>query len=274
MNREPIRCFEGDAKPHEAFWKFRDAVDGQETELELYGYISEYSWFEDDVTPKKFKDDLNRYGKGGPITIRMNSYGGEVIAASLMSTIIKDYPGKVTVQIDGVAASAATLVAIAGDVVRMQETAYFMIHDPSVIFMMAQLNIEDLTRLASSLAAVKEGAVNAYETRTGLSRARLSKLMTEETWMDAQKAVDLGFVDEIIRTGKPIPVDLGSKAAVVNALRNFNNVPPGILQALNSINVPPEAVSSEPLLTEDMQREAQSLRDRVKSILRKEKPNA
>jgi len=229
MPKEPIRCFEGNTKPHEPFWIFRDAVENNEPELELYGYISEYSWFDDDITPKRFKDDLMKYGKGGPVTIRMNSYGGDVIAASLMSTIIKDYPGRITVQIDGVAASAATVVAVAGDVIRMQETAYFMIHDPLMIFFLAALNLEDMTRMADGLKAIKEGIVNAYETRTGLSRARLSKLMTDETWMDAQKAIDLGFVDEVITGEKKQPIQLPENAAVVNALRNFVNVPAALL---------------------------------------------
>lgn len=225
---EPIRCFEGNAKPHEPFWVWNAATD-EEPEMELYGYISEYSWWDDDVTPKKFKDDLEKFGRGGPITIRMNSYGGDVIAASVMSAILREYSGRVTVQIDGIAASAATVVAVAGNVVKMQDTAYFMIHDPMAVFFLAALNIEELTRMVDSLKAVKEGIINAYETRTGLSRTRLAKLMTEETWMDAQKAVDLGFVDEIIRAEKPIPVDLGEKAAVVNALRNFVNVPAALL---------------------------------------------
>ena len=256
MPKEPIRCFEGTAKPHEPFWTFRDAIEDGEPELELYGYISEYSWFEDDITPKKFKDDLSRYGKGGPITIRMNSYGGDVIAASLMSTIIKDYPGRVTVQIDGVAASAATVVAVAGDTIRMQETAYFMIHDPLMIFFLAALNIEDMSRMADSLKAIKEGIINAYETRTGLSRARLSKLMTEETWMDAQKAVDLGFVDEVIQ-GEMKTFSLPENAAVVNVLRNFVNVPAALLA--------PATAPEEPVINPA----AEHLRAEVK-ILRKE----
>lgn len=270
MNREPIRCFEGNAKPHEPFWTFRDAVEGGEPELELYGYISEYSWWEDDITPKMFKDDLYKFGAGGPITIRMNSYGGDVVAASLMNTIIRDYPGHVTVQIDGVAASAATVVAIAGDTVRIQDTAYFMIHDPSVIFFLAQLNIEELTRMADSLQAVKEGIINAYETKTGLSRPRLSKMMTDTTWMDATKAQDLGFVDEILRDQKPIPIDLGQNAAVVNVLSNYANVPPALMQALQLVNAPAAEEPSEPLLTDDMKREAQTLRDKVSTILGKE----
>jgi ATP-dependent Clp protease protease subunit len=168
------------------------------------------------------------------------------------------------------AASAATVVALAGDVVRIQDTAYFMIHDPLVGFFFAVLNIEELNRLADSLQAVKEGIMNAYEWKTGLSRPRLSKMMTDETWMDAQKALDLGFVDEILSQGTKIPVNLPQNTAVVNALRNYAHVPPAILEAIQSSHVPEAAASSEPLLTDDMKREAQSLSERVKSILRKE----
>lgn len=230
--REPIRCFDGNAKPHEPFWRWVDAVDdGGEPEMELYGYISEYSWFEDEITPKIFKDQLYKNGKGGPITIRMNSGGGDVTAASVMRAIILDYPGRVTVQVDGLAASAATVVATAGNVVKMMDTAYFMIHDPLAAFWFAMLNIEELTRLAESLRAIKEGIINAYEARTGMGRERLAKMMTKETWMSAQEAVDLGFADEILSPKKEEinPVNLPENAAVVNALRNFRNVPEALL---------------------------------------------
>jgi len=281
QTHNPIRCFEGNAKPHEAFWILRDATEVSEPEIELYGYISEYSWFEDEITPKMFKDDLYRVGGNGPVTIRLNSYGGDVIAASLINGIIRDYPGKVTVQIDGVAASAATVVAIAGDEVRIQETGYFMVHDPSYVFFLAQLNIEKMTRMADSLKAVKEGIVNAYETKTGLSRARLSKLMSDETWMDANKALDLGFVDQVIRSESKKKLEIPQNAAVVNALLNFENVPPAVMQALQSVEEPEVVESSAPADTGDeeeelrekrelREREAQELRDRVGLILRKE----
>jgi ATP-dependent Clp protease, protease subunit len=234
---EPIRCFDGDAKPHQPFWRMRNAVEGDpasEPELELYGYISEYSWFDDDITPKMFKEDLYKLGNSGPITIRMNSYGGDVIAASLMRTIIQDYPGKVTVRIDGIAASAATVVATAGDVVKIQDTAYYMIHDPHVMMFFAALNIEDLTRLLAEVKTVKNGIMAAYQDRTGLSNERISKLMTNETWMSAQEAVDMGFADEVIGSAKAKKAKNTAAApamAMVNALRNYRNVPPELLSA-------------------------------------------
>ena len=270
-----IRVFDGKANPHEPFWYFGNTLEGsEEPVMELYGYISEFSWFEDDITPRLFKDDLWRYGNGGPITIRMNSYGGDVIAASVMSSILREYPGKVTVQIDGIAASAATVVALSGDTIRIQDTAYFMIHDPLAVFFLAALNIEELKRLANSLQSVKEGIVNTYQTKTGLSRDRLSKMMTDETWMDANRALDLGFVDEVISAAQPIPIQIPSNVAVANALRNYANVPPAVMQALNFVNVPETQVSSEPLLTDDMKREAQSLSERVSLILKKEEHHA
>lgn len=271
-DNQPIRCFEGNTQPHEPFWTWLDQAEGQDPELELYGYISEYSWFEDEITPKMFKEDLIKKGQGGPITIRMNSYGGDVIAASMISSIIRDYPGEITVQIDGIAASAATVVAVAGDKVRIQDTAYFMIHDPSVVFFMAALNIEDLTRLADSLTAVKEGIVNAYEEKTGLSRPRLSKLMTDETWMDANKALDLGFVDEIIKNEKgqvipKLPID---NAAVINGLRNYSRVPEALVQAFKPSDQPATLASSGSMLTDEQKSAAQLLREKIKSILRKD----
>jgi ATP-dependent Clp protease protease subunit len=226
---EPIRCFEGTAKPHEPFWSFRNVTEGTEPEMELYGYISEYSWLDDDVTPKMFKEDLERVGAGGPVTIRMNSYGGDVIAASIIRSILLEYPGRVTVQIDGIAASAATVVAMGGDVVKMVDTAYFMIHDPMAVFFLAMLNIEELSQMVDQLKVIKTGIVNAYEAKTGLSREKIGKLMTAETWMDAHEAQDKGFIDAIVTSGaKKVNVQ---PAAVVNALRNYVNVPADLLAA-------------------------------------------
>lgn len=268
----PIRCFEGNTKPHEPFWTFRNA-ESPEPELELYGYISEYSWFEDDITPGLFKKDLYDIGQGKPIKIKINSYGGDLISASLMHSMIRDYPGKVSVLVDGVAASAATIVAVAGDEVEIRNQGYFMVHDPSFFFFLAQINLEEMTRLADSLQAAKEGILNAYERKTGLSRTRLSKLMTDETWMDAHKAVDLGFVDRIVEdTEKKLFIP--ENAAMINGIYRFSNVPSDILQAIQDVSSQEEEKASDPLFTEEDEREAQSLRERINQILRKEEENA
>lgn len=231
MGNKPLRCFEGTAKPHEPFWRIRnEAGEGGQPEIELYGWISEISWMDDEITPKMFKDDLYKAGMGGPITIRLNSAGGDVIAASVMRSIIMDYPGKVTVRIDGLAASAATVVATAGDRVLMQDSAYFMIHDPLMVFFMAALNIEDLKRITDTLKSVKDGILQAYAAKSGLSREKLSRMMTDETWMSAAEAKAAGFVDEIVTwVSGESGAKNARKAALLNAAQIYNRVPDGLM---------------------------------------------
>lgn len=231
---EPIRCIEGTMQPHQPFWRFRNSAESEtgEPEMELYGFLSEYSWYEDDITPKMFKTDLYNYGNKGPVTIRMNSGGGDVVAASVMKSILTDYPGRVTVKIDGLCASAATIVAMAGDVVKMQESAYFMIHDPSMAFFLTSLNISDLQGILDQLKTCKDGILDAYERKTGLNRDKLGKMMTNETWMTANEACGMGFVDQIVFPAKQKPEQAAQNipAAITNMVdgRMFNlyrNVP-------------------------------------------------
>lgn len=239
--QEPIRLFDGPHKPHEAFWHIKNQ-EGAEPEIELYGYISEYSWWDDDITPAMFKDDLNKAGQGGPVTVRINSGGGDVFAASVMRSILVEYPGKVTVRVDGLAASAATVVATAGDVVRMQDTAYWMIHDPIGL---AWGNIEELKQMLDTLKTVKNGILDAYQTRTGMNREKLSKMMTDETWFSASEAKEVGFIDEVIGEKAPKAVEsVMDRAAILNSLRNYRNVPEGLLGEL-SPEIPVEDAEDE-----------------------------
>lgn len=227
--KQPVRVFEGSAKPYTPFWRLIDAAesDSGEPEIEFYGYISEYTWFGDEITPAMFKKDLNTLGKGGPITIRINSGGGEVFAASVIRSMIMEYPGRVTTRIDGLCASAATFVATAGDVVKMQDSAFFMIHDPAIL---AWGNIEELKSLLNELKVVKDGIIQTYQSKTGLESEKISKMMTAETWMTAQEAKDLGFVDEIINQPVKSVDRLLQNAAILNCLQNYSNVPPELLK--------------------------------------------
>ena len=188
--------------------------------LFLNGTIAEESWFDDDVTPQLFKDELN--AGSGDITVWINSPGGDCVAAAQIYNMLMDYKGNVTVKIDGIAASAASVIAMAGTKVLMSPVSMMMIHNPMTV---AFGDSAEMQKAIEMLASVKDSIINAYEIKTGLSRTKLSHLMDAETWMDANKAEELGFADEIMqRVGSaedmepPAVSMLYSKANVVNSL--------------------------------------------------------
>ena len=175
------------------FWNWVQNDNNGERTLFLEGVIAEESWFEDDVTPAMFKAEL--LSGSGPIMLHINSPGGDVIAASQIYTMLMDYPHDVSVQIDGIAASAASVIAMAGTKVSMSPTSLMMIHNPLTF---ALGDSEEMRKAIQLLEEVKESIINAYEIKTGLSRTRLSQMMDAETWMNAQKALELGFCDEVL----------------------------------------------------------------------------
>ena len=179
------------------FWNWVHDDSGGRV-LRLEGPIDSDSFWGDEITPQMFRDEL--YAEEGDITLWINSPGGNVFAAAEIYTMIRDYPGSVTVRIASIAASAASVVAMAGNLVQMSPTALLMIHDPSTI---AMGNAKDMEKAITTLNEVKESIINAYAAKTGLSRNRISKLMSDETWLNAKKAVELGFADEILFAVKP-----------------------------------------------------------------------
>ena len=188
--------------------------------LFLNGTIAEESWFDDDVTPQLFKDEL--MSGSGDITVWINSPGGDCVAAAQIYNMLMDYKGDVTVKIDGIAASAASVIAMAGTKVMMSPVSMLMIHNPMTA---AFGDSGEMQKAIEMLGSVKDSIINAYEIKTGLTRAKLSHLMDAETWMDANKAVELGFADEIMKRSDetedmaaPAVSMLYSKANVVNSL--------------------------------------------------------
>lgn len=165
-----------------------------ERTLFLNGTIAEESWFDDDVTPQIFKDELN--SGSGDITVWINSPGGDCIAAAQIYNMLMDYKGNVTVKVDGIAASAASVIAMAGTKVLVSPVSMLMIHNPMTV---AFGNSAEMQKAIDMLDSVKDSILNAYEIKTGLSRAKLSHLMDAETWMDANKAIELGFADELMQ---------------------------------------------------------------------------
>ena len=207
------------------FWKWKNQAQTEtapaERTLFLNGTIAEESWFDDDVTPQLFKDEL--FAGSGDITVWINSPGGDCVAAAQIYNMLMDYKGNVTVKIDGIAASAASVIAMAGTKVLMSPVSMLMIHNPMTV---AFGDSGEMQRAIEMLGSVKDSIINAYEIKTGLSRAKLSHLMDAETWMDAGKAVELGFADEVMkRPGDtedmemPTVSMLYSQATVVNSLK-------------------------------------------------------
>ncbi len=179
------------------FWNWikneDESVPDMERTLFLNGMISDETWYGDEVTPQLFKDELN--AGNGNITVWINSPGGDVFAAAQIYNMLRDYKGSVTVKIDGIAASAASVIAMAGDNVLMSPVSMMMIHNPATV---AFGDHTEMAKAIEMLEGVKDSIINAYSLKTGMSRAKLSRLMDAETWMDATKAVELGFADDII----------------------------------------------------------------------------
>lgn len=200
------------------FWNWiRDETNPDARILRLEGAIAEESWFDDEVTPAAFKAELT--SGSGPITVWINSPGGDCVAAAQIYNMLMDYPADVTVRIDGIAASAASVIAMAGTKVQMSPVSVMMIHNPLTV---AMGDSDEMRRAIQLLDEVKESIINAYEIKTGLSRAKLSHLMDGETWMNAKKALELGFCDEILYQpeAEPAPEDsfTFSRRAVTNSL--------------------------------------------------------
>ena len=250
------------------FWnwksrKIRDQAGEEVSERVLFlnGTIAEESWFDDDVTPELFREELNA-GQGN-ITVWINSPGGDCVAAAQIYNMLMDYKGDVTVKIDGIAASAASVIAMAGTKVLMSPVSMMMIHNPATI---AFGDTAEMQKAINMLAEVKESIMNAYEIKTGMSRTKISHLMDAETWMDAHKAVELGFADDILARGD-VETDVGvpevsmlySRAAVTNSLMER-------IAAKCHIKAPEEGVVTEQVT--DNGRSAEEIRERLNFIKR------
>ena len=183
------------------FWKWKNkTIKNKDNEpilertLFLNGTIAEESWYDDDVTPKLFEQEL--MADKSDVTIWINSPGGDCVAAAQIYNMLMNYKGNITVKIDGIAASAASVIAMAGSKVLMSPVSMLMIHNPSTI---AAGDKAEFQKAMAMLSEVKESIINAYEIKTGLARVKLAHLMDEESWMNANKAVELGFADGILK---------------------------------------------------------------------------
>ena len=193
--------------------------EGEKRTLLLDGEISDETWWGDEVTPQMFRSEL--HAAEGDIDLWINSPGGDCYAAAQIYNMLMEYKGNVTVKIDGIAASAASVVAMAGSTVEISPLGMLMIHNPMTVSIG---DTHEMERTITFLAEIKESIINAYEIKTGLSRAKISRLMDAETWMNAKKAVELGFADSVLYENREHLTSAAadglifSRAAVTNSL--------------------------------------------------------
>ncbi len=188
---------------------FRIVNKGKAAELFIYDFIG--GW--DGVTAKRVADDLKAIGKVDVLNVRMNSFGGEVFEGYAIYNQLKRFSARIEVDIDGAACSIASIIACAGDTIRMAKNAMYMIHDPAGG---AWGTAADLRKTAALLDQVRGQLVDTYVARTGLNALTVSDLMTAETWMTAANAAENGFIDQVTQE---------LQLAACADLTKFSNVP-------------------------------------------------
>ncbi len=172
-------------------WYNMQAKSNHEAEILIYEQIGA-SLFSDGIDAKKFAQELNSLGDIRKLNVRINSPGGSVFDGNAIYNILRSHKALVNVFIDGIAASIASVIAMAGDVITMPENAMLMIHDPSGL---VQGTSDDMEKMAEALSKIKVGLISAYRQKTGLSDNEISNMMANETWLTAAEAVDKGFAD-------------------------------------------------------------------------------
>ncbi len=220
------------------FWNFIQKQEEQKAELILYGEISEYSWWGDEVTPEEFNRDLKAIGDVDEIVVRINSGGGDVFAAIAIYTRLKEHKAKVTVKIDGWCASAATIIAMAGDNIEISVGGIFMIHDP-MAGLVGYYNVEELNKISKELEVIKQSIVNCYMTVTNLSEKEIKNLMTEEKWYTGEEAVEAGFCNAVMFSEVETTVENAEKVIVNTVemdLERYQTLPENLLSVKDNVN--------------------------------------
>ncbi|HAN20419.1 MAG: hypothetical protein A2Y15_08685 [Clostridiales bacterium GWF2_36_10] len=232
-------------KNNKKFWEFKNANNGN-GELMLYGDIANSTWWGDEVTPKQFKNDLDALGKISHLDVYINSNGGDIFAGQAIYAMLKRIDATITVHIDGLAASIASVIVMAasreGDKIVMPKGSMMMIHN-GMIGLMGYLNASELRKCADEIEKITKNVVlPAYE-RSNQTAEKIQSMLDAETWLSAQEAVDLGFADEIEENRK-VAASISNDVLTINGidtdLSRFKNVPKSFLNL----------AASKPIVTE------------------------
>jgi len=223
------------SKQNNKFWNFIAASEEKPAELILYGDISESSWWGDEITPRQFSEDLIALGDVEEIVVRLNSGGGDVFAANAIYTRLKDHKAKITVKIDGWAASAATIVAMAGDVIEIPGNGVFMVHEAKM-GLLGYYGRQDFEKMAEEITVINNSIVNGYALKTGKDPEEIAEIMKEETWYTGEEAVGAGFCDKLMFEEVETEVKNASRVIVNSVsinLDRYNNAPQSLQSLTN-----------------------------------------
>ena len=209
------------------FWKIKNAANDT-GELYIYGEITPNKWDDTDTTAQSFKEDLEALGDVKTLNVYINSPGGSVFQGQAIYSILKRQKARVNVYIDGLAASIASVVAMAGDTVFMPKNAMMMVHNP---WALAIGNAQDLRKMADDLDKIRETIIEAYLSKAGrkLSAEKISELMDNETWMTAQECADYGLCDEVLEAK-----EIAASIADTELFQRYKNVPKELIEALKN----------------------------------------
>lgn len=207
------------------FWNFNITKDEKVGELMIYGPISSDSWWGDEITPKNFKTDLDSLGDISDLHVYINSDGGDVFAGQAIHSMLKRHKAKVTVHVDGLAASIASVIVMAGNVVHMPSNSMMMIHNP---WTWTYGNSAELRKIADAMDKIGESIIAVYQEKTGMTEKKIKEIMDAETWLTAKDAKKLGFADEI-EEEKQIAASLDGSFVLMNGqkmdLTRYRNAP-------------------------------------------------
>ena len=253
------------------FWQFRNQADGS-GELLLYGSIAgEKSWYSDDVTPKQFAEDLAALGTVSNITVRINSGGGDVFAAQTIGNLLEQHPATVTARIDGVCASAATVVTSHCNKVIAANDSTYMVHPVSMYCGYA--NAADLQKYLEALATIKENIISLYAKKTGRTKEEVTAWMDAESWWTGPQAKENGFADELTDEGAGATYENRGGVLFVNSVSmgaKFDKAPEFVRNRVKRV------VNNQPAGQPGKQQEVQDMdpKDSIKTVddLRKAYP--
>ncbi len=209
-------------------WWTMQAKGNKKAEILVYEPIGD-GWY-GGLSAKRFANDLKALGELDEIALRINSPGGGVWDGQAIYNTLKSHSATVHVHIDGIAASMASVIAMAGDTITMPENAMMMIHNPLACVCG---DAGEMVKMAGRLEKTKDTLVSVYQARTGLSAEELSQMMDAETWMTGKEAMDLGFADKV---EKPVAMAASVDEAI---FKNFKNVPSSLLKNVTGKAVEP-----------------------------------